>query len=197
MDNTPHKVSYCNQLVKLKEIIDTANCRLISDTPDSFFQENANFFTKSFLVIMCAYLESYLKDALMVIVDETNNKLATHYIPHNLIKWSFNIDKEFKDNDSKIEPLKLKIKKKELDDFISGNPFKTKDLFKKFGIVLDNNANFNNQKEIINSIITKRNKVVHHNDEASDISNKDLKDYIDAILDYISNIDNLVCSQVN
>ena len=112
MDNTIHKESYINQLNKLIEIISTSNNRIISNEPDVFFIENSNFFTKSFLVIMCAYLESYLKDALMVVIDETNIKLAQRNIPHNLIKWSLNIDKDFKDSDSKIEPLKIKIRKK-------------------------------------------------------------------------------------
>lgn len=195
MDKTIHKDAYSFQLNKLKEIIDTANCRLIADIPDVFFQENANFFSKSFLVIMCAYLESYLKDALMVVVEETNKKLETNNIPHNLIKWSLNIDKEFKENDSKVEPLRVKIKKKELDEHISGSPFRTKELFKKFGILLDKDETFNQQKDVINSMVVKRNKVIHYNDDASDISNNDLKNYIDAISDYIENLDKLICKQ--
>lgn len=196
MDNTPHKETYCLQLDKLKDIIETTNNRLIADTPDTFFLENANFFTKSFLVIMCSYLESYLKDSLMVIVDETNKKLLSTNIPHNLIKWSLNIEKEFKENDSRIEPLKVKINKKELDDFISGNPFRTKDLFKKFGILLENDVTFKTQKDIINSIVVKRNKIIHYNDDASDISNNDLKDFIVAISEYIENLDSLISSHV-
>ena len=144
---------------------------------------------------MCAYLESYIKDALMVVVEKTNKKLATNSIPHNLIKWSLNIDKEFKENDSKVEPLKVKIKKKELDNYISGSPFRTKDLFKKLGILLEKNETFNSQKDVINSIVVKRNKVIHYNDDASDISNMDLKDYIDAIYEYIENLDKLICAQ--
>ena len=144
---------------------------------------------------MCAYLESYIKDALMVVVEKTNKKLATNSIPHNLIKWSLNIDKEFKENDSKVEPLKVKIKKKELDNYISGSPFRTKDLFKKLGILLEKNETFNSQKDVINSIVVKRNQVIHYNDDASDISNMDLKDYIDAIYEYIENLDKLICAQ--
>lgn len=196
MDSTIHKESYINQLNKLIEIIEITNSRIISDEPDVFFLDNSNFFTKSFLVIMCAYLESYLKDALMVVIDETNEKLAQRNIPHNLIKWSLNIDKEFKDADSKIEPLKIKIKKKELDDFISGSPFRTRDLFKKFGIILEQDAIFLSQKERVNNIVLKRNKIIHHNDDASDISNEDLKGNIKILSDYITNLDKLICSQI-
>ena len=151
MDNTQHKESYLLQLGRLKEIIDTANERIVSETPDQFFQSNANFFTKSFLVIMCAYLESYLKDALMVIIDQTNDKLNKSRLPHNLVRWSLNIEKDFKESDSKFENFKIGIKKKELDDFISGSPYRTKELFKKLGIDLEKDEIFNNQKEKINA----------------------------------------------
>ena len=196
MDSTQHKESYAEQLEKLKEIIEIANSRIVSETPDVFFQNNANFFTKSFLVIMCAYLESYLKDALMVIIDETHNKLAHSKLPHNLVRWSLNIEKEFKDSDSKFMDFKIPIKKKELDDFISGSPFKTRDLFKKLGVDIESDTVFNAQKERINAIVVKRNKIIHHNDDASDVSNRDLIENIKAINEYISNIDQLVCRHI-
>ncbi|KMQ59951.1 hypothetical protein ACM46_16975 [Chryseobacterium angstadtii] len=196
MDNTQYKGVYIAQLEKLKEIIEIANSRIVSEEPDDFFQNNTNFFTKSFLVIMCAYLESYLKDALMVIIDETNNKLNLSKLPHNLVRWSLNIEKEFKNSDSKFEDFKIPIKKKELDDFISGNPFRTKDLFKKLGINLDCDLIFESQKERINAIVVKRNKVIHHNDDASDVSNDDLLLNINIITEYISNIDRLICSHI-
>ena len=194
MDNTTHKETYKTQLEKLKEIIEIANSRIVEETPDEFFQNNANFFSKSFLVVMCAYLESYLKDALMVIIDDANNKLLQNKLPHNLIKWSLNIEKELKEGDYKFEDFKIPIKKKELDDFISGNPFRTKDLFKKLGINLDNDSLFNSQKERINAIVVKRNKILHHNDDASDVSNTDLIENITAINEYISNIDRVICA---
>lgn len=189
MDNTPFKETYITQLEKLKEIIEIANSRIVSEKPDPFFENNANFFSKSFLVVMCAYLESYLKDASMIIIDEANKRLNQSRLPHNLVKWSFNIEKEFKDSDFKFEDFKIRIKKKELDDFISGNPYRTKDLFRKLGINLDNDHLFNSQKEKINTIVVKRNKIVHHNDQASDISNSDLIENIKMIKEYISNID--------
>lgn len=197
MDKTAHLDSYLEQYLKLEGIIEITNNRLLSDEPDKLIEENVNFFTKSFLVMMCAYLESYLKDALMVIIDDVNAKLNTAKIPHNLVKWTLNIEKEFKDNDSKFEHLKIKLKKKELDDYISGNPFKTRDLFKKFGISLDKNEIFNTQKDIINSIVVKRNKVVHHNDDASDISNKDLNDFLKILKDYIEHLDKEICKHIN
>lgn len=197
MDKTAYLDSYIEQYIKLAEIIETTNKRLLTDEPDKLIEENVNFFTKSFLVMMCAYLESYIKDALMVVIDDVNSKLNSTKIPHNLIKWTLYIEKEFKDNDSKFEQLKIKLKKKDLDDYISGNPFKTKDLFKKFGIQLDKCEKFNSQKDIVNSIVVKRNKVVHHNDDASDISNKDLNDFIEILKNYIENLDKEICKHIS
>lgn len=196
MNYTPHKDIYLVQLSKLTEIIEIANQRIVSDTPDEYFQNNANFFTKSFLVVMCAYLEAYLKDALMVIIEETNAKLTNAKLPHNLIKWSLNTKLEFKENDFKFEDFKIAIKKKELDDFISGNPYRTRDLFKKFGIDLEKDEVFKEQKELINTIVVKRNKIVHYNDDASDVSNNDLQQNIQAISYYIENIDRLICLHI-
>lgn len=196
MDKTTHQESYILQLEKLKTIIDATNSRIIADPPDILIHENANFFTKAFLVTMCAYLESYLKDVLMVIIDELNIRLSATKLPHNLVKWSLNVDKEFKENEFKYESLKIGIKKKELDEYISGNPYKTKDLFKKFGIDLEKDSLFNAQKEEINLIVVKRNKILHHNDEASDVTNKDLIENIKSLTNYIANIDTLVCKHL-
>lgn len=196
MDKTIHKDSYITQLEKLKEIIVIANARIVSETPDEFIQNNANFFSKSFLVVMCAYLESYIKDALMVLIDDANDKLSKNKLPHNLIKWSLNIDKELKESDYKFSDFKIPIKKKELDEFISGNPYRTKDLFKKIGVDLESNSLFKAQKERINAIVVKRNKIVHHNDDASDVSNSDLLDNIEAIKEYISNLDQILCTHL-
>lgn len=197
METTPYKEVYILQLEKLREIIEATNSRIISESPDQLIYENANFFTKAFLVTMCAYLESYLKDALMVIIEELNLRLASTKLPHNLIKWSLSTDKKLKDSELKYEQLKIGIEKKELDDFISGNPFKTKDLFKNFGINLETDAKFNYQKEGIKLIVIKRNKILHHNDEASDLSNGDLIENIKKLADYIINIDDIICKHLN
>jgi hypothetical protein len=196
MDRLSYKDSYLLQLGHLKTIIAITNSRMISEPPDALIYENANFFTKAFLVTMCAYLESYLKDAMMVVIDEMNIRLQTTKLPHNLIKWSLNTEKEFKDSDFKFEQLKIAITKKQLDDYISGNPFKTRDLFKKFGIDLDQNYLFQLQREEINAIVVKRNKILHHNDEASDVSGRDLIKNIESLTNYITNIDEVLCGHL-
>jgi len=197
MNETSQKLLYTNQLLKLEEIIESTNKRIVSNSPDLLFYENANFFTKAFLVTMCAYLESYIKDALMVIVDEFNIRLNSVKLPYNIVKWSSNSNfkSEFK-SDYKFNHFLIGIKKKELDDFISGNPFRTSDLFKKFGIELEKYSEFESQKEIIKLIVEKRNRILHHNDEASDVSSQDLKMNIKSLIIYIELLDKIVCNQL-
>jgi hypothetical protein len=176
-------------------VVTTESKVLDGDSSDIFFSINANFFTKSFVVIMCAYLESYLKDVLMVVVDEMNDRLNETKIPHNLIKWSLSPDK--KDlKGAKFENLNIAIRRTELDDFISGNPYRTENLFKNFGINLSENDIFKNQKERVNSIVGKRNSIIHHNDNASDISFGDITAHIDFFIEYTKNIDNLVANHI-
>lgn len=196
MDKTPYRESYLKQLLGLKPIIEELNARVIGEIPDKLIYENVNLFTKSFFVMMCAYLESYLKDALMVIVDEMNIRLSLNKLPHNLIKWNFNLSKELKENEIKFEQLTLVIKKKELDEYISGSPYRTKDLFNRFGIDLNKDEIFTKQKDGVNSIITKRNKILHHNDEASDVTNMDLLENIQTLSEYIDNIDKIICKHL-
>ena len=117
-------------------------------------------------------------------------------MPHNLIKWNLS-NKELKDADLKFEDLKITIKRRDLDEFISGNPFRTIPLFKKFGIELEMNATFNNQKEIINTIVTKRNNIIHHNDDASDLAFNDIISNINFIRSYVNNIDQIVVSHIS
>lgn len=196
MDSTPLKESYLKQLENLREIIGTINSRIIADIPDTLICENVNFFSKSFLVTMCAYLESYLKDSLMVIIVEMNNRLKSAALPYNLIKWSLNTEKELKDSELKYEELSIKINRKQLDDFISGNPYRTRELFKKFGLNLEKNKEFKYYAEQMNALIIKRNKILHHNDDASDVSYSDLLNYIETTTCYIKSIDHIVCQYI-
>jgi hypothetical protein len=40
---------------------------------------------------MCAYLEDFIKDISMMLVDEMNTRLKPAKIPYNLVKWSFDL----------------------------------------------------------------------------------------------------------
>lgn len=174
--------------------------KVISENPDEFIVRNINFFTKSFTITICAYLESFLKDISMTIIDETNIKLSQTNIAHNLVKWSVLKKKELKelnDNELLFESLKIDIKRKELDDFISGNPYKTEKLFKKIGIKLYDNEIYKAHKDKVQTIVNKRNNIVHHNDNASDISFGDIESNIKIIVEYIKNIDCIIQIELN
>lgn len=195
MSNTRCLSNYLGLFSELKLLVNDTNRRLIEE--DSFVKNNINFFTKSFFILSCVYLESYLKDALMEIVDEMNNRLTISKLPHNLIRWDLNPDKEYKDMEQKCIDLSIGVKKKDLDVHISGNPHKTSTLFLKFGINLKSIPDFNNQQEMIMSIVTKRNNIAHHNDNASDVAPEDLINNIDYIIAYIQVLDCSVCNHLN
>ena len=95
----------------------------------------------------------------------------------------------------KFENLKISTTKKELDEHISGSPYRTEVLFKKIGIDLSKTDNFTRRKDVIQSIVTKRNRIAHHNDDANDISANDLVIYIDQLIEYMNSITRSVESE--
>ena len=176
---------YINLFEQLKVIIDKTNSRIICPDIDPLFEENINFFIKSFLISMCAYLESYLKEIAFSRIDAVNQKLINISVPYNLIRWNILHPKEVEKRDLKFEDLKISIKKKDLDEHISANPYRTEILFKRIGMDLIAIDGFSSKKEIINSIVVKRNKIVHHNDDANDVSMTDLILYINNFIEYM------------
>jgi hypothetical protein len=191
---------YNKKLEDLERTINDCNSVLISDTPSSFVYDNANFLTKSFLIALCGYLETYLKDVLEILIIDYNERISRENFPYNLIRWTIE-NKEKPDSKvqallerkkSRFEHFQVKLKKKDLDPFISGNPYRTKDLFEMFGFDLDEEYDFNSRKETINHIVLKRNNILHHNDDASDISNTDVLQFIIEIRDYSKKLDELI-----
>jgi RiboL-PSP-HEPN len=179
---------YIKLLEQLKVIIGKTQARVICPVPDPIFEENINFFIKSFLISMCAYLESYLKEIAFSRIDTVNQKLLSLSIPRNLVRWDISHPKDITEKDLKFENLKISIKKKDLDEHISGNPYRTEALFKKIGMDLTSIQDFLDKKEVINSIVQKRNRIVHHNDDANDVSMLDLISYVDHLIEYINTI---------
>ena len=192
--------SFEEKLEDLAVTVHDCNTIIISDEPTSFVYENANFLTKSFLISLCGYLETYLKDVLEVLIIDYNERISRENFPYNLIRWSIE-NKEKTDSKvqnlldkkkTRFEDLSIKLRKKDLDAFISGNPFRTRELFAMFGIDLDDLSEFNEKKDAINQIVVKRNNVLHHNDDASDLTNQDVLDYIQKVKEYCVHLDNEV-----
>ncbi|XOK61584.1 HEPN domain-containing protein [Paenibacillus elgii] len=189
MNSSAPYVKYSNLYDELVILINEANGRIIREEPDPYIYNNANFFIKSFLIVACTYLESYLKEISEQVIEKYEKTLLEHPLPYNLIKWGVdnNKDKQFK-----FENFELGIKKKDIDDIISGNVHKTINLFTKLGIEITSEERFSNNKDVVGTIVTKRNNIVHHNDDASDVSFPDIMDYIKIFKEYLKAIDDKV-----
>ncbi len=181
-------------LDELKKLVQETNRKLLSGS-EEYFVNNINFFTKSFLVLLCAHLEGYLKSVCILIIEEINEKLAEHPIPHNVVRWSLG-GSDFKPKDYRYENFSIGITKTNVDDEISGNIERTIMTFRKLGIDLTKNVEFNTRKDKIGSIVNKRNSVVHHNDSASDVSIGDIIQNIEFLKQYMRVIDEEVLKHI-
>lgn len=160
------------------EVIGNANA-----TP--IITENVNFFTKSFLISACAHLEMCIKEIITEVARDIDERLTNASVPHAIIEWRFQ-KKSKVDQQSVPESFSIGMTKKEIDDLVSGNVFKTKEALAIVGVDLGlNKAEWESWKDSIQAIVTRRNNIVHHNDNASDISLGDIQLHIKAILDYI------------
>ncbi len=195
MNSNSVLATYLSLLEALSLLNTETEKKVIDETPDIFITSNINFFTKSFMITLCAYLESFLKDLTMMVVDDANMKLSKSKVAYNLVKWSVMKKKELQElneNELKFEALSIKITRRELNDFISASPYKTEKLFNKLGIKLLDDKNHQQQREKIVSVVEKRNKIVHHNDNASDISFADIQANISFISAYITNLNKII-----
>lgn len=180
---------------QLKLIIKSSEGRVINGDIDELFSDNTNFFVKSYLISICTYLEAFLQDIAFEHANFINNRLKHANVPHNYIYWRLFKD-EVKAKDLAFKDIDFSINKKtDIADKISANPDKTIRLFKYLGIDLVNYPTFNEKKDIISAIVNKRNSIIHHNDNATDISFSDLICHIDVILEYIKFIDDIVLSE--
>ena len=104
--NTVTYNNYIEQFRNLKEFIIETNKRVVNNPEDDYITNSINFFSKSFLVMACAYLEAYLKDAAMAIVTEVDAMLGLNPISSNLIQWSV-LREKFKESSGEFNNFKL------------------------------------------------------------------------------------------
>lgn len=190
MKNTECYRRYHSLFISLKEVITDTQQNVLS-SENSFFNRNINFFVKSYLITLCTYLESYLTEVAIWHCENINNRIKQACLPHNFLVWRIN-KKGFKEQDIKYIDADLKVDKGEISDNLSGNPYKTIKTFSYLGIDLVKSGDFNSNKDIINSIVTKRNNIIHHNDHANDVSLGDINGYIDSFLKYMMAIDEMI-----
>lgn len=190
MDENKIHERYLKLLLSIKGIIDVTEQRLLDVEPDKFFQDNMNFFVKAYLITICTYLESYLKDIAYCRVEVVSEKLKQIYLPSNIVHWCVSGFKDVKH--PKFETLSLPIKKSDIGDQLSAQPFKTIEVFKLIGVELGVVKGFSEQKELIKAIVNKRNSVIHHNDDASDVTLSDLREHIPKVVLYMEAITTVV-----
>lgn len=168
----------------LKLIIVESERRVLLQQPDELFLGNVNFFVKSYLISVCSYLEAMLQDLVFIQTKDINTRLLAANVPNNYMLWR--IADNIKDKDKRwgYQTANLNVSKKEVSDNLSASPYRTLKLFQKLGIDLGKNEIFDSNKDLVNTIVGKRNSIIHHNDRAASVSFGDLVIYIDTIIKY-------------
>lgn len=188
-----HYEHYAALIERLKEIISISEHRITQESPDPLLLDNVNFFTKAYLISLCTYLEAFLQDVAFSHISRVQSRLAAARVPHNVVHWAV-LANGVKDGSLAFRDFALPLSRKDLADELSGNPGKTIVLFRKIGVDLRSSAMFNGQKDIVGSIVTKRNNIIHHNNSAADVSMKDLRKYADEFLVYMRAIEEAASS---
>lgn len=183
---------FYDQFDRLVNIIAESNSRVISEHPDDFFVQNANVFTKAYIVSACSILEAFIQDITFSFFQIIDDRISSANIPRNVIFWS--TQPEVKKDNLRFEKFTLGLDRSDFTDIISGNIHRTIKVFQYVGIDLDSSDTFKSHKDFISSFINKRNRIIHHNDDAVDISFSDIIDWIGKIKSYCECIFNLTIS---
>ncbi len=185
---TNYYLPYSALVEQLKEIIEESARRVLADPPDAFLRDNVNFFTKSYLVALCTYLEAFLQDVAVSHTEAVGVRIARAGIPNNIVRWSLS-PRVQKEKEYEFVDFELSISRKDVEERLSGNPAKTIALFRSIGVNLRANPDFEMAKSVIGTVVDKRNQIVHHNDNAVDLSLHDVLRYADHFLFYMKAIE--------
>lgn len=177
---------YENLYIALQKIVRDSEKRVTASTPDSLFSSNVNFFVKAYMINICTYLEAYLQDIAFWYSGEINGRLKEAEIPHNYIYWR--LINEVKSDKLVFGKADYPVSKRDIDDNLSVNPGRTIAAFRLLGVDLTKIETFKSSKAIVGAVVEKRNNIIHHNDDAMDISFSDLLSYIDTFVKYMGAI---------
>ncbi|HDL01923.1 MAG TPA: hypothetical protein ENH23_06795 [candidate division Zixibacteria bacterium] len=192
-------IALCKESLKELDamVIATGNEVVSENHGVKLITDNVNFFTKSFLITLCAHLETCIKDTVHSVAEDIDSRLSYAAIPVAIIDWRYNQKNKKIDKGNLSSVCEIKLSKKEVDDLVSGNVYKTKDSLLMVGIdIAADKAEWETWKELIQSIVTRRNNIVHHNDDASDLSFGDIRVYIKSIEEYLDFISR-ACAAAN
>lgn len=170
---------FISQLDSLAIVVHESRARVISDEPDLLFYENQNVFIKSYLVSVCSILEAFVQDLAIACTNMLQNKVNVLNLPLNFVNWVAEHDKAA----LRFETFSGSKTSKDISSMISPNYHKTIATFRRIGVDIDCDE-VSYHKDFISSIVDKRNKIVHHNDSASDLSFLDIITAIDTFKTY-------------
>lgn len=178
------------QFDDLISVISESNRRIIDDPVDPLFRDYVNVFIKSYVVSACSILEAFIQDLIFSYMQSIERRISESNIPRNIVLWSVVSDP--KSTDLKFERFGTGLTKKHVSDIVSGNFYKTIKVFEMIGIDIREDDGFKLYKDFIGSTVEKRNKIVHHNDSASDLSLPDVVTMVNNFKNYINCLHGIV-----
>ena len=181
--------TFLGQFQKLNLVVSESSARALQDPPDALFYEHQNVFIKSYLVSACSILEAYIQDLATAYLDIIQSRINSANLPHNLVVWAADHQKA-KLNFKKFEAKKSK---KDISKTLSPNFWKTMKSFERLGVDLSS-PDIASFKEYITNTVEKRNSIVHHNDDALDLSFSDVTRAIDEFQVYARHLYEKVCA---
>ena len=186
---------YHSFLENLSSLAKETENRVIANS-DNLFVNNVNFFSRSYLLNLCTYLEAYLTEIATNLFKRHCECINLYSVPKSFMLASLSSWEPSKKSQD-IEKYQLSYDKRNIKKFfnenkISGNLDKTFNAFKVLGIELDNQIKEQSIKDRISTIVNKRNDVIHRNDDVIDVSLSDIESYITTVDDYMQLIMNIV-----
>lgn len=183
---------YISFLNKLSLLVSESEKRVIKSS-DLLFINNVNFFSRSYLINLCTYLEAYLTEIATKLFERHCKCVNQYLVPETFIAASLS-SWNVKNNVKNIvvgKEYNLSYSKDDIEKFfdankISGNINKTFNVFELLGINLNNVIDDTSIKDQIASIVNKRNDIIHRNDDGTDISLLDIISYIDTVKCYMA-----------
>lgn len=186
---------FFEQFDNLISIVTESNNRIISQDPDELFVNFVNVFTKSYIVSACSILEAFIQELAFVYSTIIEDRISSSNIPRNIVVWSIN--NESKKDQFKFEKFSTNFDREKFSEIVSANVEKTIRAFKYIGVDVDSDNSFRLHKDFISAFVKKRNNIVHHNDDAVDVSLSDVVDSIHKIKLYCSCIFSIVKSNAH
>jgi hypothetical protein len=95
-----------------------------------------------------------------------------------------------------FKAFEAKKSQKDISELMSPNYWKTVQAFKRVGIDLSA-SDISNYRDFITTIVEKRNNIVHHNDDALDLSFSDVVNTIDRFRGYVECLFKAVCADAH